>query len=73
MALNILKEKKVKGLVIDLRNNPGGLVLDTVRIADLLEGEGVILETGSLKNSSLQFLRSIILRAFLSCEVIWFL
>lgn len=41
----LLKEKKVKGLIIDLRNNPGGLVLDTVRIADLLEGEGVILET----------------------------
>lgn len=41
----LIKEKKVKGLIIDLRNNPGGLVLDTVRIADLLEGEGVILET----------------------------
>ena len=42
---NLIKEKKVKGLIIDLRNNPGGLVLDTVRIADLLEGEGIILET----------------------------
>ena len=41
----LIKEKKVKGLIIDLRNNPGGLVLDTVRIADLLEGEGIILET----------------------------
>lgn len=41
----LLEEKHVKGLIIDLRNNPGGLVIDTVRIADLLEGEGIILET----------------------------
>lgn len=31
-----LMAKEVKGLIIDVRNNPGGLVSDTVQIADLL-------------------------------------
>lgn len=41
----LIEKQKVKALIIDLRNNPGGLVTDTVRIADMLEGEGIILET----------------------------
>ncbi|MEG2310357.1 MAG: S41 family peptidase [Clostridia bacterium] len=35
-AYNELKIKNISGLVIDVRNNPGGLVSDTVKIAQLL-------------------------------------
>ena len=41
----LVTNKKVKGLVIDVRNNPGGIVSETVKIADLLCGEGKIVET----------------------------
>lgn len=34
-----------KGLVLDLRNNPGGILDETVKIADLLIKDGVIVET----------------------------
>lgn len=40
-----LKKKKVKGIVLDLRNNPGGLLDKCVEIADYLLGEQVIVYT----------------------------
>lgn len=40
----LIDENKVKGLIIDLRNNPGGHVSETVKIADMLVGEGTILK-----------------------------
>lgn len=40
----LIKTEKVKGLVIDLRDNPGGLVNETIKIADLLVKDGVILK-----------------------------
>lgn len=40
-----LEEKDVKGLIIDLRNNPGGLLDVTADIADELLGEGNIVYT----------------------------
>ena len=40
----LLKEEKVKSLVIDLRDNPGGFVDETVKIADLLCGSGTIIK-----------------------------
>lgn len=44
-ALSRLKEEKKKGLIIDLRNNPGGL-LDEVRdVADSIMGEATIVYT----------------------------
>ena len=39
----LLNEEKVKGIIIDLRDNPGGFVDETVRIADLLCGSGTII------------------------------
>ena len=44
---NISKELsgKVKGLVLDLRNNPGGLLTEAVRISDLFLKDGVIVYT----------------------------
>ena len=34
---------KPKGLVLDLRNNPGGLLLEAVRLADLMIDDGVLV------------------------------
>ena len=42
---DLVKTQKVKGLIIDVRNNPGGIVSETVKIADLLCAEGKIVET----------------------------
>lgn len=43
--LNDLRKKDIKGLVIDLRNNPGGLVSESTKITDLLIGKGTIIYT----------------------------
>lgn len=43
--LNELKDKNISGLILDLRNNPGGLLDVCVSIADELLGEGVIVYT----------------------------
>lgn len=39
------KNSKVKGLIIDLRNNPGGYLTQTIKISDELVGEGLIVYT----------------------------
>lgn len=44
-ALKAISRKKVKGLVIDLRNNPGGLLKESAEIADELIGENLIVYT----------------------------
>jgi len=36
---------KLKGLVLDLRNNPGGLLDQAIRVADRFIAEGLIVET----------------------------
>ena len=40
----LLNEDKVEGLIVDLRDNPGGFVDETVKIADLLCPEGLIIK-----------------------------
>lgn len=37
--------KKLKGLIVDVRNNPGGLLNEAIRIADLFLKEGVVVYT----------------------------
>lgn len=44
-ALSDLKSQGMKGLVLDLRNNPGGLVDSVCDVADDLLPEGIILTT----------------------------
>lgn len=44
-ALEGLQAQDVRGLVIDLRNNPGGILDDVVAIADKMLPEGVIVYT----------------------------
>lgn len=43
--LNNLKEKNIKGLIIDLRSNPGGYLNECVDIADELLGDSLIVYT----------------------------
>ncbi len=42
---HIAKHKKVSGLIIDLRRNPGGLLDQAVQISDLFLDKGVIVST----------------------------
>lgn len=42
IALNQLEDSNVKGIIIDLRNNGGGLIDSGIQIADMLLGEGTI-------------------------------
>jgi carboxyl-terminal processing protease len=52
-ALSQLTEKTtkgLKGLVFDLRNNPGGLLDQAIEISDLFLEEGTIVTTVGLKN-----------------------
>lgn len=44
-VLDELQSHNIKGLIIDLRNNPGGSVDEVVKIADMLLPEGLITYT----------------------------
>lgn len=46
-ALENFKKEKYSGLIIDLRNNPGGLITSVVDVADLFIDSGVIVSTRS--------------------------
>ncbi len=57
-ALNKLERENdpMKGLIIDLRNNPGGLLESAVRVADEFLDHGLIVYTeGRLKPQNLRF------------------
>jgi carboxyl-terminal processing protease len=44
-AIRSLEEKKVKGLILDLRNNPGGLLTTAVDVSNFFIKDGVIVST----------------------------
>jgi len=44
-ALDDAQKKKIKGLIIDLRRNPGGLLDQAVKVSDLFITDGVIVST----------------------------
>lgn len=56
-ALNQLKQSNITGLVIDLRDNPGGLLTVCKDIADDLIGEGTIVYTKDNKGNT-EYLKS---------------
>jgi len=55
--LKSLKKQGMKGLIIDLRNNPGGLLDVCANVADELMGEGTIVYTET-KNKEREYLTS---------------
>lgn len=54
-ALETLETQDVRGLVIDLRNNPGGVLDDVVAIADRVLPEGLIVYTEDRNGSREDF------------------
>ena len=50
-ALKDLENKGVKGLIIDLRNNGGGLVNECVEVADMLLDKGTVMYTEDQKGN----------------------
>ncbi len=51
-ALNKLEDKVVpKGLILDLRNNPGGLLSQAIEVADLFLDSGTIVTTKGRRHS----------------------
>jgi len=44
-ALINLKKEKIKGLILDLRNNPGGLLSQAIAVADQFLSSGIIVST----------------------------
>ncbi len=53
---SLVKEGPLQGLVLDLRNNPGGLLDSSVKIADIFLEEGIIVSTkGRIKDQNMEF------------------
>ena len=48
------KNKKIKGYILDLRNNPGGLLSQAVKISDFFLNKGEIVSTKGRKKSENQ-------------------
>jgi carboxyl-terminal processing protease len=57
-ALNELKEQGMRGLILDLRNNPGGLLSQAVLATDLFleKGKLIVSTEGRVKNQNLRFI-----------------
>ena len=50
------KAKPLQGLIVDLRNNPGGVLRSSVKVADtLLDGGRVVYTEGRIKGSNTQY------------------
>ena len=48
---NLKKDNKLKGYILDLRNNPGGLLSQAIKISDFFLENGEIVSTKSRKTS----------------------
>lgn len=56
-AYSTLKNRGLKGLIIDLRFNPGGMISTTVEIADMFMGEGIVTYTKT-KAGEIEYFKS---------------
>lgn len=53
---NLQKEGQIKGLILDLRNNPGGLLSQAVSLSDTFLNEGLIVSTrGRTEEQNMSF------------------
>jgi carboxyl-terminal processing protease len=52
------RQKKMRGVVLDLRNNPGGLLDQAVAAADLFLESGGIVSTAGRHKNSMQYFRA---------------
>ncbi len=53
---NLRKKQSLRGLILDLRNNPGGLLDQAVKVADIFLDKGVIVSTrGRQKEEQMVF------------------
>jgi len=53
---DLSKDDALKGLIIDLRSNPGGLLDQAVKISDIFLDEGMIVSTkGRIKDQNMEF------------------
>ncbi len=53
------EDKKLDGLVLDLRNNPGGLLFTAWKVADLFLNKGIIVSTkGRIKSQNREYFAS---------------
>jgi carboxyl-terminal processing protease len=59
-AIGALKKQGMKGLVLDLRNNPGGLLNQAVEVSEyfLKKGELVVYTKGRMPNQNMRFTAS---------------
>lgn len=57
-ALNILRAKKISGLIIDLRNNGGGLINAAIGIASNLLPAGKVIVSVAPRSSPREYLKS---------------
>jgi carboxyl-terminal processing protease len=57
-GLNRLTQQKMEGLVLDLRNNPGGLLSQSVKVCNLFVDEGLIVVSteGRVRNQNSRFM-----------------
>ncbi len=53
-----LKNTNIKGLILDLRSNPGGSLEQTIKVADLFLDDGVIVYYNTKRNSKDQVFKS---------------
>jgi carboxyl-terminal processing protease len=57
-ALNRLTQQKMEGLILDLRNNPGGLLSQSVKVCNLFVDEGLVVVSteGRVRNQNSRFM-----------------
>ncbi len=57
-AIDNLSTRRIEGLIVDLRGNPGGLYDEAVNVADLFLSEGVIVKTRGKEKADRKSIRA---------------